>query len=152
MRAAYTDHCATSTSSPTALSRSSFEHHEVKDPSSQPLQFGDSLRQEESLQWSFLSFSLMHVSPCTWKPPSLPLWLRSWAGLAEIPRGLLGRSSVVPGRSAVLSGIAALLWQLILPSSPTVKLRVKTDQWTACFIFPLTNTPTKGKRSVTSPG
>lgn len=50
MRAAYTDHCATSTSSPTALSRSSSEHHEVRDPSRLPLQFGDSLRQEESFQ------------------------------------------------------------------------------------------------------
>lgn len=74
-------------------------------------------------------------------------------GLAEIAHELLCKSSMVPGKNITLAGIGSIaLQQLILPFSLTVKFRVKTDQWTACFIFLLTNNPTKGKRSVISLG
>lgn len=70
--------------------------------------------------------------------------------LAEIPHKLLCKSLE---KNITLVGIGSIaLQQLILPSSPAVKFRVKTDQWTAYFIFLLTNKPPKGKRSVTSLG
>lgn len=73
--------------------------------------------------------------------------------LAEISHELLRKCSVVPEKTITLAGIGSIaLQQLILPSSLTVKFRVKTDQWTACFIFLLTKNPTKGKSSVTSLG
>lgn len=53
---------------------------------------------------------------------------------AEISHQLFCKSSTVPGKSAVFDGMgSAAPQQLILPSSLTVKPRVKAEQWTASF-------------------
>lgn len=99
----------------------------------------------------------------THHPPNtqgMGTWLEPSGHLLQVKRvpelpgpaqELLCKSSVVLGKNIPLTGIGnAAPQQLILLSSPTLQLRVRTDQWTACFIFPLTNSPSKGKRSVTS--